>query len=267
MNLKNLEYLTDYVSEAGFPKPVLLELKEKIKGAPSDFTIEHQPDFGSDAVTAILFFKNWKQTDLYYFSHYRLILTRENGKDCLQQIFYCGKKGPVIELQKGYNLLCGRPVYREKLLSHLQEEYNTWVQLNFQETDSMGNFRFQYFHDGYGYDLTKVIPNFPFLELDDPNTLNKLIIGLKQGNWEKVTLNLNGQIKTYYIEALPQFKSLRIYDNDRKQLSGKALMLEIALHQQGHNMPIPEPEKEKETTILEEAAGKKGKGRNKRLRA
>jgi len=267
MNLKNLEYLTGYVSEAGFPEPVLLELKEKIKGAPSDFTIEHQPDFGSDAVTAILYFKNWKQTDLYYFSHYRLILTKDDGKDCLQQIFYSGKKGPVLELLKGYNLLCGRPVYREKLLSHLQEEYNTWVQLNFQETDSTGNFRYHYFHDGYGYDLTKVLPTFPFLELDDPNSLDRLVIGLKQGNREMVTINLNGQIKTYYIVALPQFKSLRIYDNDKKQLSGKALMLEIVLSQQGENIPVPELERPKETSILEEGAGKKGKMRSKRIRA
>jgi hypothetical protein len=78
-----------------------------------------------------------------------------------------------------------------------------------------------------------------------------------------VTIALKGQIKTYYIEALPQFKSLRIYDNDEKQLSGKALMLEIAFSQRGDNIPIPEPEKE--TAILEEPEGKKGKVQKKRI--
>src|SRR5665213_1033633 len=124
MNLKNLEYLTQHVKEAGFPEAVIQKLKERLKDAPADFSIEYQPDFGDDSVIAILHFKNWKETDLYYFHRYHLILSRKNTSDCLQQVFYCGKYGPVIELVKGYNLLCGRAVYREKLLSHLKEEYN-----------------------------------------------------------------------------------------------------------------------------------------------
>ncbi|MEO6963405.1 MAG: hypothetical protein ABIY90_15650 [Puia sp.] len=267
MNQKNFEYLKQYVTEAGFPDSVAQQLKARLKDTPPDFSIEYQPDFGDDSVFAILQFKHWKETDLYYFHRYHLIISRENTRDCLQQIFYYGKNGPVIELLKGYNLLYGRAVYCEKLLSHVKVEYNSWIQFNFLETDAKGNFRLQYFTDGYGFDLNKTLERFPFLELEKPDSLEKLIGGLRKGNREPVTLSLDGKICSYDVEAVPQFKSLRIFDAEGKLLSGNDLAFIVSLSGQDDMASIEDSQKEGKTNTADPATRKKENVSQKRVRA
>ncbi|WP_339869641.1 hypothetical protein [uncultured Algoriphagus sp.] len=211
MNEQNFDYLKNQVKYTGFGEALEPQLKEKISKGESNFTLNHQANFGGDIVNADLHFRKSEMTDMYFFNKYDLSLTK-SGQDepAINQTFYIGKDNNIT-LKEGYNLLDGRAVNKD-LVNKEQEKYNAWVQLDFKETDNQGNFKLKQFHENYGFDLQKALEKHPIKELGNPEDQSKLMDSLKKGNRQSVTFTGSEGEQKRFVEASPQFKNVNTYD-------------------------------------------------------
>ncbi len=79
-------------------------------------------------------------------------------------------------LKEGYNLLAGRPVFKD-LVNQEGHEYQAWVKLNFKNALNNGNYEMKQYHTNYGFDLEKTLGNYPIKELANPQYKSSLLIG------------------------------------------------------------------------------------------
>ena len=229
MNQKNFDYLKDQVKFTGFGDSLENELREKIARQEPSFTIQHQRQFGKDDTVSVLHFKKPEQSDVYFFNSYELSVKQEKANEAVKQTFYIGRENNFT-LKEAFNLLAGRAVYKE--LNKLEklgegeqaqykptdEKYNAWVQLDFKNTETNGNFKMKYYHENYGFDIVKELAKHPIKELSNEADKNKLILSLEKGNRQSVKFIIDGKEQNRFIEAVPQWKSLNIYDGNNKRI-------------------------------------------------
>lgn len=219
MNEKNFEYLCDQVKYTGFGEGLESELKEKMQQQTPGFSLSHNAYYGTDTATATLNFKKSDQSDMYFFNSYKVDLQKENSKESLEQTFYINK-GSNITMKEAYNLMEGRAVNKD-LTSKEGQVYNSWVQMDFKETDGNGNFKLNQYHQNYGYDLEATLSKHPIKELDTAKFKDDLMDSLKKGNVQSVTFMKDGQEVKHYIEANPQFKTINAYDGNLKRIDNR----------------------------------------------
>lgn len=220
MNEKNFEYLRDQVKFTGFGEGLEKDLKEKMQKPSPEFQLYYQAKFGKDESAATLYFKKSNQSDMYFFNKYELSLKKENTPEVMRQAFYIGKEN-TFTLKEAFNLMNGRAV-NKYLTSKEGQRYNTWVQMDFKQTDKNGNYRLRYFHENYGFDLSRELTKLPIKELGNQEEKNRLIESLKKGNRQTVTLHVNDNSERHFIEANPQFKTINIYDGHMQRLTNKS---------------------------------------------
>jgi len=219
MNQKNFEYLRDQVKFTGFGEGLENELKEKVQKQTTDFTLSHQTKFGNETVDATLNFKKSSQSDMYFFNAYNVNLSKENSAENMQQTFYINK-GNNITLKEAYNLMNGRAVNKD-LTNKEGQLYNAWVQMDFKQTDTNGNYKLKQFHQNYGFDLNKELAKHPIKELGNDEDKNRLVSSLEKGNRQSATFLRDGGEQKQFIEANPQFKTINIYDSNMQRLGNK----------------------------------------------
>ena len=219
MNEKNFEYLRDQIKYTGFGEALESQLKEKMQKEEPDFTLTHNTQYGNDTATAVLNFNKSKESDLYFFNSYKVELQKENSKESLEQTFYINK-GSNITMKEAYNLMEGRSVNKD-LTSKEGEVYNSWVQMDFKQSETNGNFKLNHYHQNYGYDLEAALSKHPIKELEPPKYKEDLINSLKKGNLQSATFLKEGNEIKQYIEASPQFKTINIYDNNMKRIDNR----------------------------------------------
>lgn len=219
MNQKNLEYLQEQVKYTGFGEGLNEGIREKIEEGQEKFTIWHEAEFGKDKVDAVLFFSKSKESDMYFFNKYEMLLAKEGETEKLGQTFYINR-GNNITLKEAYNLMEGRAV-NKNLTSADGQLYNAWIQLDFKQADERGNFKLRHFNEKFGYDLMATLAKHPIKELSNESHKEELIASLKKGNLQSVTLVKDGAEKKHYIEATPQYKSITIYDENRQRLDSR----------------------------------------------
>lgn len=219
MNQKNFEYLRDQVKYTGFGEGLEDSLKEKLSGQKPDFTLSHRTQYGNDVAESTLHFSKSKESDMYFFNSYKVNLQRENVPDAIEQTFYINK-GNNITLKEAYNLMSGRSVNKD-LTTKEGQLYNAWVQMDFKQADSSGNYKLKHYHQNYGYDLDAVLSKHPIKELGNDEHKNALMDSLKKGNRQSVTFIQDGTEKKHYIEANPQFKTINIYDSNMQRLGNR----------------------------------------------
>ncbi len=216
MNQKNLDYLSDQVKFTGFGETLGNDLKEKTEKQTPEFQLTHNTKFGNDDLQATLHFKKSDQTDMYFFNRYDVALKPENQQDKMEQTFYIGKENNIT-LKEAYNLMNGRSVNKD-LTNKEGQVYNAWMQLDFKQTNDIGNYKMQQFHQNYGYDLESVLAKHPIKELNNEQEKSRLIQSLQKGNRQSATFIQNGNEQKNFIEANPQFKTITIYDNNMHRL-------------------------------------------------
>ena len=219
MNEKNFEYLRDQLKYTGFGDALESELKEKMQKEEPNFTLTHNAQYGNDTAAATLNFNKSKESDMYFFNSYKVELKKENSKENLEQTFYINK-GSNITMKEAYNLMEGRSVNKD-LTSKEGEVYNSWVQMDFKQSESNGNFKLNHYHQNYGYDLEAVLSKHPIKELETPKYKEDLINSLKKGNLQSATFLKEGNEIKQYIEASPQFKTINIYDSNMKRIDNR----------------------------------------------
>ena len=219
MNEKNFEYLRDQLKYTGFGDALESELKEKMQKEEPNFTLTYNTQYGNDTAAATLNFNKSKESDMYFFNSYKVELQKENSKEALEQTFYINK-GSNITLKEAYNLMEGRSVNKD-LTNKEGELYNSWLQLNFKETDTSGNFKLNQYHQNYGYDLEATLSKHPIKELENPKYKEDLINSMKKGNLQSATFLKDGNEIKQYIEASPQFKTINIYDGNMQRIDNR----------------------------------------------
>ncbi|MFP9097780.1 hypothetical protein ACLI09_01895 [Flavobacterium sp. RHBU_24] len=233
MNENNYNYLKDQVKYTGFGDALEADLKQNIEQKKETFTLNHDAFYGDDRVSATLNFKKSDQSDMYFFNSYDVRLEKEGRPETLDQTFYINK-GSNITLKEAYNLMEGRSVNKD-LTSKEGQEYNAWVQLDFKDSDSNGNFRLNHYHENYGYNLEAALSKYPLKELQNESHKQDLINSLKKGNLQSVTFIKDGKEVKNYIEANPQFKSITFYDSSKNRLDSSQSKVEKESQLQGRS--------------------------------
>ncbi|OXA74428.1 hypothetical protein B0A67_00130 [Flavobacterium aquidurense] len=218
MNQKNLEYLKDQLKYTGFGETFDQVLKEKIMQGEKEFKIMREGVYGSDSMNTVLNFKKSDQSDMYFFNSYHVNLQKENSKESLEQTFYINGSGGNITLKEAYNLMEGRSVNKD-LKNKDGELYNCWIQIDFKNSDDGGNFKFNHYHQNYGYDLEASVAKHSIKELETPKYKEDLLNSLKKGNLQSVTFVVGGAESKMYIEANPQFKTVKVFDENMQRIN------------------------------------------------
>ncbi len=219
MNEKNYDYLKDQIKFTGFGEGLENELKDKMQKQTPDFQIAHKAKFGSDELNAVLHFKKSDETDMYFFNRYQVSLKPEQSSETMEQTFYINK-GNNITLKEAFNLMNGRAVNKD-LTNKEGEVYNTWVQMDFKQTDNNGNYKMKHFHQNYGYDLDSALAKHPITELLNEKDKTRLVESLQKGNRQSVTIVQGNSEKKQFIEANPQFKTINMYDGNMQRINNR----------------------------------------------
>jgi hypothetical protein len=261
MNEKNFEYLRDQVKFTGFGEGLEEELKEKMQEQKASFIIEHEAYYGEDVARVTLNFKKSEQGDKYFFNSYQIGLLKEHAKEAVQQTFYIHNANNIT-MKEAYNLMDGRAVNKD-LTSKEGQGYNAWLQMDFEKKESNGNFKLNQYHQNYGYDLESALSKHAIKELENPKYKKELIDSLKKGNLQSVSFLKEGKQIKQFVAANPQFKTLTLYDGDRKRIDTR---LEIAEKQEEGIAKVIKQDGKKQTPNVDEetVAVPQGKTRRKK---
>lgn len=219
MNQKNLEFLKDQLKYTGFGETFDQDLKEKMLKGEKEFKLMKEGVYGTDSMSAVLNFKKSDQSDLYFFNSYHVNLKKEGSKESLEQTFYINNNSSSITLKEAYNLMEGRSINKD-LKTKEGEVYTAWIKMDFKEVDdSNGNFKLNYYHQNYGYDLEASLAKHSIKELETPKYKDDLLNSLKKGNLQSVTFVVAGVDSKMYVEANPQFKTVNVYDGNKQRIN------------------------------------------------
>ena len=75
------------------------------------------------------------------------------------------------------------------------------------------------FHPGYGFDLQKMLDQWPLKELKKQELKQQLISALQAGDKVQATLALLGEKKTVDLLANPRFKQVNALQDDGQKLT------------------------------------------------
>jgi hypothetical protein len=155
-------------------------------------------------------------------------------------------------MKEAYNLMEGRAVNKD-LTSKEGQVYNSWVQMDFKEADSNGNFKLNQYHQNYGYNLEAALSKHPIKELDTVKFKDDLMDSLKKGNLQSVTFLKDGQEVKHYIEANPQFKTINVYDGNLKRIDNRQTKDEK--QSEGQNASMKQDSKRQSQSADEDGPG------------
>jgi hypothetical protein len=88
------------------------------------------------------------------------------------------------------------------------------------------------FSEQYGYDLEKTLSNFPIKEMGSEEQKLMLISSLKKGNVQQVTMERDGSQSKYFIEAVPQYKNINVYDPKMNTVKRQTVQKENSIIEQ-----------------------------------
>lgn len=219
MNQQNVEYLRDQIKYTGFGEAMESALKENIAKGNAEFKLNHEAKYGNDTVNSTLNFKKSDQSDLYFFNSYKVNIQKDPSKEGMEQTFYVNKDSSnTITAKEAYNLMEGRSVNKD-LKTKEGESYNSWLKLDFKQTEDNGNFKLNHYHQNYGYDLEASVAKHPIKELENPKYKEDLLNSLKKGNIQSVTFVSAGVEQKQFVEANPHFKTINVYDGSMQRIS------------------------------------------------
>lgn len=227
--MKNQEFLSKKVMYSGFGNALDEQINANLEKGLEKFQITHQASFGKSEIEAVLSFNKSKESDLYFFNQYQLKIQPENGADEMRQTFFIGKENNIT-LKEAYNMMNGRAVFKEwNKLENVgdeqrprfvatEEKYKAWVQLDFKEADTYGNYKQVKFHENYGFNLEAEVSKISLQELGNPDYKKQLLESLQKGNLQSATLISEEGESKVFLQAKPQFKRIGVYDEHMKEI-------------------------------------------------
>lgn len=136
----------------------------------------------------------------------------------IPQTFYLDEGQGFTKEQAG-NLVQGRAVYRDDLLSSQGVPFKAWTMLNFEKArDRYNNYPLRYFHDpAYQFDLKAELSQYNIKDMENPKSAEKIETAIRNGNRAfAVVENKNGEPFDMYIEAAVRWRKPNFYHLDGK---------------------------------------------------
>jgi len=131
-----------------------------------------------------------------------------------EQTFYC-QQGKGFTVQQAGNLVQGRSVYRDDLVSRQGEKYQAWVNLDTEKGKSGQNFQLKTYRDpAYGFDVNAVLKDYNIIGIEKPEHLKELETALKNGDKPLVIANKKGENVELYLETAVRFRKLNFFKTD-----------------------------------------------------
>ena len=220
---KNLDYINNQIKFLGFGEGFNEALQEAIQSGNEKIDFPISKEFSSlqeksNPIDFTLHFNKGKESNMYFLNSYSAQLNKPdtNPENVHSQTFYLNK-GKGFTAKEAFNLLSGRSVNKD-LANKEGETYNAWLQLKPAENnEERGKRDFQIFNENYGYDLKEALSKFPIKEMETPEAEARLMNSLKKGNLQSVTFSdIDGDTKKY-IEAVPQYKNINVYNEEGKK--------------------------------------------------
>ncbi len=108
-----------------------------------------------------------------------------------------------------------------------------WMTLDIEKgKDRFGNFSMNQYNDpSYGFNLKDTLDKFKIKELEDPKKAEKLEESLKNGNRPMITVEKDGQPYKLFIEAVPRFRSMNMFEESGAPAKREQFMKESNLSQ------------------------------------
>jgi hypothetical protein len=223
MNEQNFDFLKDNLKYLGFEDKLNKDLEKQVKKQPAEFTLQTEIQHYSNKTEHTLHFKKSSETDMYFLNKQDATLRNGKPEEDKTQTFYV-TKGHGITAKEAFNLLEGRSVYKE-LVNKEKEPYKAWLKIDFEaEKDKNNNHILTRYSNGYGFDLEKSLNRFPIKELADPEQNAALLKSLQKGNVQQVTIDSEGKAGKFYIEASPQYKTIKVYNEQRQAVKRETLL-------------------------------------------
>jgi len=245
MNMENLQYLKDNIKYTGFGEALYTELEKNIGAKKDEFQLHFNTQIGNRPFDAVLDFRKSNTSDMYFFNRYKASIEKANGEK-IEQGFQI-TKGKGVTAKEAYNLLQGRAVKRE-MTNSKGEEYQAWMQLDFDNKDEKGNFKVNKYTENYGYDLRESIARFPVLELDGGDKEKDLLRSLEKGNAQMATMDKDGEHVKVFLEANPKYKTINVYDEQFKMMKHEELPKVANGQRVQQDQKIGEPKQEVKQT-------------------
>ncbi|HCL06325.1 MAG TPA: hypothetical protein DHW64_10335 [Chitinophagaceae bacterium] len=220
MNMENLQYLKDNIKYTGFGEALYPELEKNIAAKKDEFQLHFTTQIGNRPFDAVLDFRKSNTSDMYFFNRYKASIENSNGEKIEQSLQI--NKGKGVTAKEAYNLLQGRAVKKE-MTNAKGEEYQAWMQLDFDNKDEKGNSMVNKYTENYGYELRESIARFPVLELDGGDKEKDLLRSLEKGNIQMATMDKDGEQIKVFLEANPKYKTINVYDEQFKMMKHEEL--------------------------------------------
>ncbi|HXD77165.1 MAG TPA: hypothetical protein VN616_05125 [Puia sp.] len=206
---ENVKFLHERLKYLGFGENTLLnqQLEEHINNNEPEFELFTDAFFDRMVrIEARLHFQKQDQQGIYVFDRYIARIEYEQEPDRNKARSFYIYRGVGVTFKEAYNLLDGRAA-RVDMINRDDEKYSVWVQLDFEEKDGHGNYKYKYYRY---YDLEKVLERYPIRELESPDMKKPMLAALERGNRYLVTLG-GSKPEPKHIEANPAEKSIKIY--------------------------------------------------------
>lgn len=162
-------------------------------------------------------------------------------------------RGKGFSVEQAANMLQGRAVFREDLVSRAGEQYKAWSAYQFdQPKDRYGNYSMKQFGEGYGFDLKKELAGYAMKELEKPEQIAELVERIENGNRPLVTVVLpDGSEKALRIEAVPRYNNLNFFEQNGKPVKREELKKEqgVALDKAQDKAKVKEKSKDKSSEL------------------
>lgn len=130
----------------------------------------------------------------------------------LKQTFWVDR-GEGFTAEQAKNLVQGRAVHRDNMLSSEGKVYSAWVTLDKDKPrDRMGNLVTRQYTDAYGFDLKAALKEYKIKELSDNQQMAKIEESMRNGNRVAVTAEMDGKAMKMLIEPAVRYNRINFFD-------------------------------------------------------
>ncbi|RQO77728.1 hypothetical protein DBR40_07060 [Pedobacter sp. KBW01] len=129
-------------------------------------------------------------------------------------------RGRGFSVSQAVNLMEGRSVYRDDLMSQAGTPYKAWVKLDMDsERDRYQNYTLNTYNDpSYGFDLKSLLGSYPINGMENRTISDGIMEALRNGDRALASIEKNGKLEPVYLEATPRYLQLNLYSKEGKSL-------------------------------------------------
>jgi hypothetical protein len=202
---KNYEFLESDLKYLGFDASMNADLKEMLGTEADSFELSYRSTVQNETISAQLYFHRVDPEGYFFFSNYKLCVGEK------QHTFYVFK-GRGVTVKEGYNLLCGRAVFKMRKAKNGQV-YNEWIELDLNVKEENG-FRARVYPESYGFDLLALIDSM-LIDTPSPNWDRSMLIrSLEKGNLQAAFIRQNGSHRKVFLSANPGERTITVHETE-----------------------------------------------------